>query len=69
MVEVVTPSAVIEVVPLMLEFAATAAVGANTTVPPVRATGVKRDKVLVSATVEDKWHVECPVASLDVQAP
>ena len=54
MVEVATPSATTVLVPVMLEFAATTAVGANTTVPPVKLKGVNRDKVLVSETVDER---------------
>jgi hypothetical protein len=48
-VETATPFATTGVVPLMLEFATTAAEGANTTVPPVMEIGEVNESVFVSA--------------------
>jgi hypothetical protein len=49
MVEVAIPFATTGPVPVILEFAATTVVGANTTVPPEKFIGVSNDKVFVSA--------------------
>jgi hypothetical protein len=59
-VEVAAPSAMTGVVPEIDELAATAAAEVNTTVPPIFETGVKRDRVFVSAVVELKVQVETP---------
>lgn len=69
MVEVATPSATTGPEPLMLEFAATTDPGPKITVPPLTATGIKRERVFVSAVVEPKLQVDVPVASLEEQAP
>ena len=59
-VEVATPLAMIEVVPVIVELAAETAPGANTTVPPIVVTGVAMLKILVSAVVEARVQVETP---------
>lgn len=63
-----TPSATIELVPLISEVAATGGPGSNTTVPPIFTTGVAIERVLVSALVEVSKQVEVPVTSLTLQA-
>ena len=68
-VEGVTPSAVMFVVPVMVEVTAETAVGANTTVPPVTLTGVRSERVFVSAVVEARVQVAVPVESDDEQTP
>ena len=68
-VEEATPSATPGVVPEIVELAATATPAVNTTVPPTLATGVTRESVLVSATVDFKVQVETPDASVSEQAP
>jgi hypothetical protein len=67
-VEVATPSAVTLPVPVMFELTATGAPGSNTTVPPVFATGVRIESVLVSAMVEASVQVATPVTSVAEQA-
>ena len=68
-VDVATPSASTGVVPLIEEFAAEAAAEVNTTVPSALETGVKRERVFVSAVVELKVHVEAPERFVTEQMP
>ena len=67
-VEAATPSAITGVVPVMVEFAATADPAVKTTVPPVLTTGVAIARVLVSAVADLSVQVELPEASEDEQA-
>lgn len=68
-VEVATPSAMTGVVPVIDELAATAAAEVNTTVPPIFETGVKRERVFVSAVVELRVQVEIPERFVTEQSP
>lgn len=68
-VEVEAPSAVTGPVPVMVEFAATADPGVNTTVPPAFTTGVAIERVFVSALAEARVQVETPEASVAEQVP
>ena len=68
-VEVETPSAVTGLLPVIDEFAATTAVGAKTTVPPVIERGEVKDRVFVSAVEEAKVQVDVPLAFDAEQAP
>ena len=68
-VEVAIPFAVIDVVPVMLEFAAVAAVLAKVTVPPATLTGVSKFNCFISARVEAKVQVETPEALVLEQIP
>ena len=63
MVEVEVPSAVMDVVPVIVEFTATGDPVWKRTVPPALTTGVAIEMVLVSAVVEARVHSETPVAS------
>jgi hypothetical protein len=67
-VEVSTPSARTGPVPIMLEFAGSAAPAVNTTVPPVLETGVKIERVFVSAIPDCIVQVETPEALVTEQA-
>jgi len=64
---VATPSAIMLLVPLIDDVAATGGPGSNTTVPPTLTTGVAMDKVFVSATVERTVHVATPLAFVALQ--
>ena len=66
--EVATPLAVTGPVPVIPEFTATAAPEVNTTEPSVFATGVRIERVLVSALVDERVQVETPEA-LDTEHP
>ena len=66
-VELAVPSAVMEVLPVMLEFSATAAPPVKTRTPPVTGGEVKKS-VLVSATVDFRVQDETPIA-LTEQVP
>jgi hypothetical protein len=68
-VETEVPSATTGVLPEILEFAATTALGANTTLPPEKLPGVNKDKVFVSAVPEESVHVDNPLASEEEQVP
>jgi hypothetical protein len=68
-VEVATPLATMELVPLMRELAATAAPAVKVTVPSVFTTGVAMARVFISALVEAKVHVETPEALETEQLP
>jgi hypothetical protein len=68
-VEVATPSATTGVVPVIVEFTATAAPAVNTTVPSALETGVNIDNVLVSAIAELRVHVAIPEAFVTEQDP
>jgi hypothetical protein len=59
-VEVAIPLAMTGPVPVMVEFAATAAPAVKITVPPALETGVTIERVLVSAIREVKVQVACP---------
>lgn len=65
-VELAVPSAVIELVPVMLEFPATGALALKTTgvVTPVNPAGAVMESVFVSATVDLMTPVDCPEASV-----
>jgi hypothetical protein len=67
-VDVEVPSATTGVVPVILEFAATAAPAVKTTVPPALTTGVAIERVFDSALVEVNVQVDTPLASLEEQA-
>jgi hypothetical protein len=67
-VDVATPSAVTLPVPVMFELAATGAPGSKTTVPSDFATGVRIERVLLSAVVEARVQVATPVTSVAEQA-
>ena len=69
MVDVATPFATTELVPVIVEFAAETAPGAKTTVPPTLTTGVAILKIFVSVVVELKVHVETPDALVALHAP
>jgi hypothetical protein len=62
MVEVATPLAITGPEPVMVEFAAMATPGENTTVPSAFITGVSRERVFVSAISELIVQVETPKA-------
>jgi hypothetical protein len=68
-VEVATPSAVTGVVPVIVEFTATAAPAVKTTVPSALMTGVAMERVLVSALLEAKVQVATPEAFVIEQVP
>jgi hypothetical protein len=68
-VEVELPSAVTGVVPVIEEFPATTAVGANTTVPPLIESGEVSESVLVSAVEEARVQVEVPPTLVAEHAP
>ena len=67
-VEAATPSATTELVPVIDEFAATAAPAVNVTVVPAFTTGVAIESVLISALVDFIVQVEEPAASETEQA-
>ena len=67
-VDVEVPSGFTGDVPVIVEFAATAAPAVNTIPVPDFATGVTIAGVLVSAFVDLSVHVEVPVASVTEQA-
>lgn len=69
MVEVAVPSATTGLVPLIVEFAATAGPDEKTTDPSTFTTGVCIDKVFVSALNELSVQVEIPVAFVVLHAP
>jgi hypothetical protein len=68
-VDVATPSATTGPVPVMLEFAATAAPDWKTTVPSDFVTGVTIERVLVSAVVDARVQVETPAVVLEEHVP
>jgi hypothetical protein len=68
-VDVAEPSATTGPVPVMLEFAATAASAVKVTVPPIFETGVRISSVLISALVAFKEQVEIPLVFVVVHAP
>jgi hypothetical protein len=68
-VELATPSATTGPVPTIDEFAAAAAPPVNVTVPSVFVTGVVMLRVLISALVDCKVHVEDPLESVDEHDP
>jgi hypothetical protein len=61
-VEVAVPSASTGLVPVIVEFAATAEPAVKVTVPPALTTGVAIESVLTSAVVEARVQVETPDA-------
>ena len=67
-VEVVEPSATIELVPVMVELATTAAPATKVTAPSALEIGVAMDKVLTSAFVEVMVQVETPEPLVEEQA-
>jgi len=67
--DVEVPFAVIPLVPLIVELAATGAPAVNVTVPPVSATGVTIDKVFISAVVEARVQFDTPAALEAEQTP
>ena len=67
-VEVAVPLAVTGLVPVMVEFAATATPAEKTTVPSALITGVAIERVLVSAVRDVKVQVETPEAFVAEQA-
>lgn len=68
-VDVAVPFAVIPLVPIIVELAATGAPAVNVTAPPVTATGVTIDKVFISAVVEARAQFDTPVALEVEQTP
>lgn len=68
-VEVAIPSAITGVVPVIVEFAATAAPEVKTTAPSAFKTGVAMDRVLVSAANELNEQVETPEVFVTEQDP
>lgn len=68
-VDVATPLATIELVPLMRELAATAAPAVKVTLPSVFTTGVAMARAFISALVEANVQVEIPEASVTEQLP
>jgi hypothetical protein len=68
-VDVATPLAITGLVPVIEEFAATAAPAVNTTVPSAFTTGVAIDNVLVSAVKEESKQVETPDALVTEHNP
>ena len=68
-VEVAVPLATTGLVPVMVEFTATAEPAVKTTVPSAFTTGVAIDNVLVSAAVEESVQVETPEALVTEQTP
>lgn len=68
-VEFAVPSATTGVVPEMVEFVSTAAVGTNVTTFPVTATGEVNCSVLASAKVEASVQTERPLPLEAVHAP
>lgn len=69
MLETATPSAITGELPVINEFAATAAPGVKVTVPPIFATGVTIERVLTSAFNELNVQVETPEAFETEHAP
>jgi hypothetical protein len=69
MVDNETPSAMTGPVPVMLELAETGEPPIKMAVPPVFATGVRRLRVLTSAFVDFRVHVDKPVAFVAEQVP
>ncbi len=67
--ETATPLATTGVVPMMSEFAAAGEPGEKVTTPSAFVTGVTMDKVLASALVEERVHVETPEALVAEHAP
>lgn len=67
-VDVVTPSATTDVVPVMVELAATAAPEVKRTVPSAFETGVTIERVFVSAVSEARVQVDTPEAFVTEQA-
>ena len=68
-VDVADPSAMTELVPVIVELAATADPDWKTTVPPVKAIGESILRVFVSAVVEAREQVDSPVVAVAEQAP
>ena len=68
-VEVATPLATTEPVPVMVELRATGADASNTTVPSAFDTGVAMLKVFVSAVLDARVQVDTPKAVVELQAP
>jgi hypothetical protein len=68
-VDVAVPSATTGPVPVMLEFAATAAPAVKTTVPSAFATGVAIERVFVSAVDDFNVQVETPDESVEEHTP
>jgi hypothetical protein len=68
-VEVAAPSATTGLVPVIVEFAATAEAAVKITVPSALATGVAIDNVFVSAFNELRVQVATPEALVEEQTP
>ena len=68
-VEVAVPSAMTGLVPVIVEFTATADPVVKTTVPSALTTGVAMDNVLVSGVVDASVQVETPEALVTEQVP
>mgnify|MGYP000437965096 CR=1 FL=1 len=68
-VEVAAPSATTGPVPVIVDGAAAGAPAVKVTVPSAFTIGVAIDKVLISAFVETKVHVEIPLVSVALQLP
>lgn len=68
-VDVAVPSAITGVVPEIEELAATGEPAVKMTVPSAFTTGVAIERVLVSAFVEERLHVEIPNDEVAEQVP
>jgi hypothetical protein len=68
-VDVAIPLAITGPVPVIVEFAATAAPAVNTTDPSAFTIGVAMERVFVSATSEVRLQVATPAASVTEQDP
>jgi hypothetical protein len=66
--EVATPLATTGLVPVIVELAASAAPAVKTTDPSAFATGVKRERILVSAVKDLRVQVAAPEAFVTEQA-
>ena len=69
MVDVDVPSAVTGPVPIMVEFAGSAAPALKVTVVPVFATGVRISSVLTSALVDFSEQLDKPESKLALHPP
>jgi hypothetical protein len=68
-VDVATPSATAGVVPVMVEFAATAAPAVKVTVPSTLVTGEVIERFFTSAVLDASVQFEIPLAFVTLQAP
>lgn len=68
-VEVAEPLATTGLVPVIVEFTATAAPAVKVTDPSAFTTGVAIERVLTSADVDESVQVDTPEALVEEQAP